>query len=266
MSAPDVSQWLHELRADDHDRYITLLFASTREREFLATLYRFNLEIVRIADAVSEPMVGHLKVQWWRDRLNEIAAGKDVPAHPVAQGLAYWCNELSLDVEPLQKLIRAREYDLEPQGFLDGQSAQDYAKETGGRLLVVAACGLAKMHDERLHAADEKTLLTLGACWAELGLVRSLPWQLAREDWYFSAAWERDEFAVREHVLPRLEKALSSLPLLPKFLRPVALLQPLAQRYVARLKSRQPIENAGVNRVGFGGVVRLFFCAVAGKV
>ena len=57
------------LRRHDADRYLTALFAPGERREALFALYAFNLEIARMREAVSEPMMGLIRLQWWRDAL-----------------------------------------------------------------------------------------------------------------------------------------------------------------------------------------------------
>ena len=47
-----------QLRQLDHDRYLTVLLAPADLRDRLVTLYAFNVEIARISEVVSEPMLG----------------------------------------------------------------------------------------------------------------------------------------------------------------------------------------------------------------
>src|SRR5579871_4315005 len=78
-----------EVRRHDKDRFLATLFAPPEHRADLWALYAFNAEVARIPYGVSEPMLGRIKVQWWRDVIGAIAEGRGAPAgHPVAQALA----------------------------------------------------------------------------------------------------------------------------------------------------------------------------------
>ena len=63
------------VRRDDPDRYFCDLMAPPTCRERLLALHAFELELARIPDRVSEPMLGAIRLQWWRESLDGIAAG-----------------------------------------------------------------------------------------------------------------------------------------------------------------------------------------------
>jgi len=121
-----------ELRRFDRDRYLTTLFAPAARRPALWAIYAFNAEIARVRDAVREPFAGAIKLQWWRDVVDAIHAGREVPAAPVARGLAQAIARHRLSRASLDRLIDAREAelmdgppaDLEALvGFVDASSA-----------------------------------------------------------------------------------------------------------------------------------------------
>src|SRR5258708_31734671 len=70
-----------------HDRYLCTMFAREPVQARLFALYAFNVEIARVREIVSEPVIGQMRLQWWRDAITEFAAGT-VRDHPVAQALA----------------------------------------------------------------------------------------------------------------------------------------------------------------------------------
>jgi len=79
-SGDSVSYVAGEVRRHDRDRFLTTLFVSPENRADLWALYAFNAEIARIPGSVSEPMLGRIKVQWWRDVITAIADGRGAPA------------------------------------------------------------------------------------------------------------------------------------------------------------------------------------------
>ena len=63
------------VRRVDYDRYLTALFAPPPARERLFALYAFNHEIAKVRETVSEPMIGQIRLQWWREAIGGIHAG-----------------------------------------------------------------------------------------------------------------------------------------------------------------------------------------------
>src|SRR5665213_2932433 len=55
------------VREHDRDRFQTALFAPAGDREALFALYAFNYEIARVRESVREPMLGQIRLQWWRE-------------------------------------------------------------------------------------------------------------------------------------------------------------------------------------------------------
>jgi phytoene synthase len=43
------------------------LFAPAPRRVLLFALYAFNAEVARIAETVREPMLGAIRLEWWRE-------------------------------------------------------------------------------------------------------------------------------------------------------------------------------------------------------
>src|SRR5580693_1054861 len=58
------------VRRHDRDRFQTVLFAPAGRRETLFALYAFNYEIARVRESVREPMLGQIRLQWWREAID----------------------------------------------------------------------------------------------------------------------------------------------------------------------------------------------------
>src|SRR5258706_7401227 len=71
------------VRRHDRDRYQTVLFAPAARREALFALYAFNYEIARVRESVTEPMLGQIRLQWWRANIAAASEGSPVRHHPV---------------------------------------------------------------------------------------------------------------------------------------------------------------------------------------
>lgn len=83
------SENIENLRSYDNDKYLALHFAPKDKREQLAALFNFHYLISQIPVEVSEPMIGMIKFQWWRDVFEEIRIGQPPRPHPVLLGLQH---------------------------------------------------------------------------------------------------------------------------------------------------------------------------------
>src|SRR5512134_2813208 len=99
------------VRRVDYDRYLAALFAPAAARERLFALYAFNHEIAKVRETVSEPMLGQIRLQWWREAIASIYDGKPRP-HAVVDALAEAVAERHPPRAGFEALIDAREFDL----------------------------------------------------------------------------------------------------------------------------------------------------------
>src|SRR5271169_239813 len=75
------------VRRHDRDRYQTVLFAPAARREALFALYAFNYEIARVRESVTQPMLGQIRLQWWRENITAAFAGMSARQHVVVEPL-----------------------------------------------------------------------------------------------------------------------------------------------------------------------------------
>lgn len=68
------------------DRYLSALLAPRAVRDDLITLAAFSAEVQRIAEHISEPMLGEIRIQWWRDAVSSTRPNAKT-GHPVADAL-----------------------------------------------------------------------------------------------------------------------------------------------------------------------------------
>jgi phytoene/squalene synthetase len=150
------------------------LFAPAKLRPDLFALYAFNYEVAKIAESVSEPMLGQIRLQWWRERIEEIYAGKGT-APELVKLLALAARSHDLPKSLFDSFIDAREHDLEAAPFADLASLEAYADATSGNIMRLAAriLGAGSALDSEAHEA--------GIAYALTGLLRSLPFHAARE-------------------------------------------------------------------------------------
>lgn len=116
----------------DPDRFLGIMAAPVAARAVLFPLYAFNIEVTRAPWLTAEPIIAEMRLQWWRDVLDEIARGQPPRAHEVVAPLA---EVLDPAVIPdLDALIDARRRDIDGAAFDDDAALWTYLEETGGRL------------------------------------------------------------------------------------------------------------------------------------
>lgn len=126
-----VRQW-------DRPRYLALLFAPDNRRGVLMALHAFNAEVCRIPILVSDPQVGLIRLQWWRDALEAIGKGGQ-QAHPVAIALAAALAAHGLPLRPFLDLVDAHEHDLYADPMPDIPSLEEYLGKTSSALIQLSA-------------------------------------------------------------------------------------------------------------------------------
>ncbi len=80
----------------DEDRWLSAQYAPAPLRAKLIARYALHEEIRKIPAAVSEPPLGEIRLQWWREALDEIACGEAPRAHPV---IAFAASCAAVDAE-----------------------------------------------------------------------------------------------------------------------------------------------------------------------
>lgn len=121
-------------RAYERDRYLSALLAAADVRRDLIALAAFAGEIGRIPAYVSEPMMGRIRLQWWRERIEGGTSG----GHPVAAALLAAIDRFALPSARLTALIDAHENTLEDAPFADAAALFAYLQETQGTLFACA--------------------------------------------------------------------------------------------------------------------------------
>lgn len=128
----------------DPDRFLAAMAAPAAAREVLFPLYAFNLEIARAPWVASEPMIGEMRLTFWRETLAEIAAGKPARAHEVAAPLAGVVRAAGLPVDLLDGMVVARWADLQRAPFAGAAALETYLAESAGALMWASALALGE--------------------------------------------------------------------------------------------------------------------------
>jgi phytoene synthase len=185
------------VRQLDPDRWLASRFIADEEaRADVIALYGLNIELSRAAEVASQPLVGEMRLAWWREAIEEIFEGRPVRRHPGALALAQAVRRRDLPRAGLEALVDARLRDLDAWPLAAGET-EAYVDATAGGLMALAALSLSP-------GADPHAVRHAARAWGLAGLSR-----LER----LPAAWDGAEIARRvEADLALARQELAALP------------------------------------------------------
>jgi phytoene synthase len=160
------------VRRNDRDRWLASLFVPQERRGHIHALYAFSYEMARVNDLVSEPLLGEIRFQWWRDALEGANQG-DAMANPVSAALLDTIARFGLPIAPFLELIEARAHALFEDEIESVRALESHLDATCSNLFRLA------MHllDGGAAAAGAAASRHAGIAYGLAGLMRSLPWQ-----------------------------------------------------------------------------------------
>jgi phytoene synthase len=162
------------VRSADPDRYFSALFAPAASRPLLFALYVFNAEVARVAETAREPMLGAIRLEWWRETAE--GASKGIARnHDVARGLAALFAETPIALGDLEALIAARAFDSSADRFADFATLESYLASTSGAVMGMAA---------RILGGRPEVTAEAGMAYGLAGLLRALPFHSRRHKLY----------------------------------------------------------------------------------
>jgi NADH dehydrogenase [ubiquinone] 1 alpha subcomplex assembly factor 6 len=158
------------VRRHDRDRYQTALFAPAARRGALFALYAFNHEIARVRERVTQPTLGHIRLEWWRENIAALYDGGPLRHHPVVAALAPVIREHRLTRACFDRLIDAREADFDAEAPATLADLEDYAEGTSSPVILLALEILGVSEPAAAESGRE-----IGIAYALAGLLRALP-------------------------------------------------------------------------------------------
>ncbi len=206
------------VRRADPDRWLASRFIGDEAaRADVVALYAFNHELARASEVARDALMGEIRLTWWREAMEEIAAGKAHRRHPVVDVLAH----SPIDPLALAAMAEARLADLDPKPFADESAVLDYVDATAGALMALAA--------RRLDAgAEPRHTRAAARAWALTGLWRA---GKASGRMRLPDAW--NEAGVKARVGAALARANADAKGLPAAAFPAMAYVTLAGRYAA---------------------------------
>ncbi len=149
----------------DPDRFMAAMAAPVEARAVLFPIYALNVEVARAPWVTQESMIAEMRLQWWRDALQEIAEGPSVRRHEVV-------TPVSRVISPhlaalLDEYVAVRRWDIYRDPFEDEAHFDAYIAHSAGALMVVSA--------QALGSADETVLRDFGYAAGVANWLRAIP-------------------------------------------------------------------------------------------
>nr|WP_280636807.1 squalene/phytoene synthase family protein [Ruegeria sp. R14_0] len=166
----DVNACAALLHRADPDRFMAAMAGPVAARTVLFPIYALNVEVARAPWVTQEPMIAEMRLQWWRDALQEIAEGPTVRRHEVVTPLS---RVLSPHLAAmLDEYVAVRRWDIYRDPFEDQDHFDAYINHSAGTLMVVSA--------QALGTADADVLRDFGYGVGVANWLRAVPQLEAR--------------------------------------------------------------------------------------
>ncbi len=170
------------VRRHDRDRFLASLFAPASCRPALWALYAFNYEIARTRETVGTTTLGLIRLQWWRDAFAAVYQGLPPPRHGILDDLAPAMRAYDLPRDLFERLLYAREFDLEDTAPGNVQGMENYADFTGTPLLQMALRIAGQGERD-----DIETITRIAKAYAMTGLLRAVAFHAGQKRCFLPA-------------------------------------------------------------------------------
>lgn len=149
-----------ELREKERELWLATLYAPVRVRPALVCLFALDRVLAEVVDSVSDPMVGAIRLAWWREALEALDKAGRVPDEPHLQAVQAELLPLGVcgaELAGLEERWGCRLTEAEPEA--------EHAAEADGGALLFRLAG-------RILGGNEAMAAALGRGWAA-----GVPWE-----------------------------------------------------------------------------------------
>lgn len=165
------------LRRYDVPAFTLQTYVPTHARDAYLALRAFNVDVARVADATSNPAVGAMRMQFWRDSITK-ALDFAPPKEPVAVLLCTANAQLAAQTEGKSKLSKAwlhrivstREQYLHNPPYTNMSALESYAENTYSTLMYLTLSALPLASVTADHVASH-----IGKAQGIAAVLRGLP-------------------------------------------------------------------------------------------
>jgi phytoene synthase len=133
---------------NDEDFRLSAPYAIGADQNRMLALFAFLIELRRIPNAVSEPPLGEIRLQWHRDALTRLLAGEQAAANPVFEALAASGFVTREALPYFERMIDARSRLLYEPAFADLKELKEFLRDAEAPVALIAAQTFAADRDE----------------------------------------------------------------------------------------------------------------------
>lgn len=145
---------------EDPELYATLQYFRNNRNSVTSAciaIRAFNAELHKICYTTKDPMIGKMKLRWWRDTINRIMEG-DPPVHPVATMLTAVVHRHKLGHHWLMKMIDAREASMDPVDDITALLQITEGAYSSPLYLTLQAMGIKDIHADHIATHVGKSM------------------------------------------------------------------------------------------------------------
>ncbi|CAG8566575.1 1772_t:CDS:2, partial [Acaulospora morrowiae] len=160
------------VRKHDPENYLCSMLYPKPLRKVHLAIRAFNLELVLIRESVSNPHIGKIRMQFWRETIDN---GKP-PHQPVAQVLANATEICKLSPFFFKRIIDERDANLNDPPYFTTKDLESYGENTASCLLYLhlESLGVKDVHAD--HAASH-----IGKAIGIVTILRAFPYLVSKK-------------------------------------------------------------------------------------
>ncbi|KAG9295945.1 hypothetical protein G9A89_011797 [Geosiphon pyriformis] len=137
----------------DYDNYLCSALYPRHLRHVHLGIRAFNLELAMVRDTVSNPIIGKMRMQFWRDAIDNVFKGQP-PRQPIAQVLFFSLSQCKLSPLFFKRIIDERAANLDDPPFMSVHDLETYTENTVSCLLYLHLESLSVKTIQADHAAS----------------------------------------------------------------------------------------------------------------
>ena len=185
--SPQYQYYSNQISEQDHDRFLCIMLAPENKRNDLISLYAFNCEVARIRETVSETLLGQMRLQWWREIIENAVPESSHPSGSGGSGgsggmLHNLICDHDLAKQPLYDLLTARADDLDDIPPPNMDALVNYCQATSSNLIQLSL-DILMGKDNQEQGGNQHQITAAQDCgiaWALIGTIRAIPYMASK--------------------------------------------------------------------------------------
>ncbi|MGH1354445.1 MAG: squalene/phytoene synthase family protein [Thalassovita sp.] len=232
---PDMIACAELVQRADPDRFRVAMAAPVPARLVLFPLFAANVEVSRAPWVTQEHLIAEMRLQWWKDAFEEIAAGGNVRRHEVVTPLTRVLDARGAQL--MLELAEVRSWDIYRDPFDDAAHFQRYITATSANLMLAGARALGDV--------DDSAVLDMGYAAGLANFLAAVPALEKAKRVPLVDGRPEAVAALAQDGLARLKRARSARGLVPQVVAPAMLLGWKAEGILKRAAAQPQRVAAG---------------------